>query len=182
MCNPRATSTPGPSPLQSPEGDQCLYGYSSSPRCVKYLCLMRELWSKASHRHISDCHSTASKLTDSATSASDRAGQRAVSQHQHSHFSLAHSADHWSHSLGCTQLITFPYPICLHTSSHPYLVQVFSGSLTSYHLHRILTLIFPCCLTKLMECSLPGSKTRPLVEDLSRSVNWGFWNTCWKVP
>lgn len=179
-CNLRAASTPG-SPPKS-RGKVSSFVSTAPVRDVSNICLMQELWSKASPRHISDCHSTASKLTHSAASASDWAGQRAVSQHQHSHLSLACSADLWCHSLGCTQLITFPHPICLHTSSHPCLAQVFSGicSLTSYHLHRILTPIFPCCLTKLMECSLPASNTTPLVGDLSRTED--FWDICWKVP
>lgn len=183
MCNLRAVCTPGPSPLQSPEGRSAPVWVQLRTEMCQISRLMQELWSKASHRHISDCHSTASKLTHSAASASDWAGQRVVCQHQHSNLSLVCSADLWSHILSWMQLIAFPYPICLSTSSHPCLVRVFSGiwSCTSY-LHRILTPIFPRCLTKLMECSLLGWNTRALVGDPSKHGNWDFWDTCWKVP
>lgn len=60
-----------PLPSKVQREDQLLYGYSFSTRCINYLCLIQELWSKVSQRHISDCHSTASKLTHSAASASD---------------------------------------------------------------------------------------------------------------
>lgn len=144
---------------------------------------MLELWSQASHRHISDCHSTASRLTHSAAPASDwsKSCFPAISTAISLWYVVQTTeVTTWAaHNL--LHFLTPSASTLLHTPTWSRFPQAFARSLYIISTEFWLP-FFPCCLTKLIECSLPGSNTRSPVGDLGRRGNWDFWDTCWRVP